>query len=154
MVPIDPTSEAAGDDAVGNAPATRERLRFTNFSFTRAPSGLCRASVELEWMDGDCYVGRSEGVASPLGDLRVCADATLRALEHFAHGELTFELIGVKTMRAFDENIVIVSVHASRDGTSHRLLGCHVAEKDSLRSAVVAVLHATNRMLGNFISMR
>lgn len=154
MLPIDPASDVPGPDAVGNASGARERLRFTNFSFSRAPSGICRASVELEWADSDGYVGRAEGVASPLGDLRVCADATLRALELFSHRALVFELVGVKTMRVFDENIVIVSIHATRDDESHRLLGCHVAERDSLRSAVIAVLHATNRVLGNFIATR
>lgn len=154
MVPIDPMNEVPGPDAVGNASGARERLRFTNFSFSRAPSGLCRASVELEWAEADGYVGRSEGVASPLGDLRVCADATLRALELFSRGELSFELVGVKTMRVFDESIVIVSVQATRDGVTQRLLGCHVTDRDSMRSAVTAVLHATNRVLGNFITTR
>jgi hypothetical protein len=63
--------------------------------------------------------------------------------------------VGVKTMRAFDANIVIVSVLATHGGgPQQRLLGCHLAEDDPLRSAVVAVLHATNRVLGNFIATR
>jgi len=50
---------------------------------------------------------------------------------------------------------VIVSVLAAHGGgPQQRLLGCHLAEDDPLRSAVVAVLHATNRVLGNFIATR
>ena len=81
--------------------------------------------------------------------------SALRAIEQFSDGSLRFELVGVKTMRAFDANIVVVSVLATLGGgPQQRLLGCHLAEDDPLRSAVVAVLHATNRVLGNFIATR
>jgi hypothetical protein len=110
--------------------------------------------VELEWLEGERVVGRADGVGSALGDLRLAADAALRALETFSKGELAFELVGVKTMRAFDANIVIVSVIVLRGAGPQRLLGCHLAEDDALRGAVVAILHATNRTLGNFIATR
>ncbi len=150
----DPTAEQLGDPVVSQAQLKRERLRFTSFSFSRAPAGQCRAEVELEWLDSVRVVGRANGVASALGDLRTASDATLRALEQFSNGSLVFELIGVKVMRAFDANIVIVSVQVKSGGESRRLLGCHLAESDPLRGAVVAVLHATNRTLGNFIATR
>ena len=105
-------------------------------------------------MEGERVRGKAEGVTSTLGDLRVAADAALRAIEEFSRGTLRFELVGVKTMRAFDANIVIVSVLAGEGAPQQRLLGCHLAEDDPLRSAVVAVLHATNRVLGNFIATR
>jgi hypothetical protein len=154
MVPIESANDAPDRQASNNATQVRERLRFANFSFSRGSSGSCRAAVELEWTGGEAYVGRAEGVSGPLGDLRVCSEAALRAVEHFGRGTVSLELVGVKTMRAFDENIVIVSVQAGRPDGAVRLLGCHVAEADPLRSAVVAVLHATNRLLGNFIATR
>lgn len=126
----------------------RQRLRFTNFSFTRTPSAFCTAEVELEWTDGEKFLGRAEGVASPYSDLRLAADATLRAIAGFAKTEISFELVGVKALRAFDANVVIVSIIARRDGATHRLMGCHLADEDSLRSAVLATLQATNRILG------
>ena len=152
MLPSTPESEHAGS-VISNTQLKRERLRFTNFAFSRTPSGHCRAEVELEWMDGERVVGRAEGVTSALGDLRVAADAALRAIEEFSRGSLRFELTGVKTMRAFDANIVIVSVMTG-SAPVQRLLGCHLAEQDPLRGAVVAILHATNRTLGNFIATR
>ncbi len=144
----------------GSAPpggARRERLRFTRFKFERTHTARCSAEVELEFQPGDAVVGRAEGIATPLGDVRLAAEATLRAIEQFAAGALRFELLGVKQMRAFDANVVIVSVvcvggdHASRE---RRLLGCHLAGDDPLRGAVIATLQATNRLLGNAIATR
>lgn len=139
---------------IGQSQLRRERLRFTRFAFTRTPNGRCAAEVELEWLDDDRVVGRVEGMASAYGDLRLAADATLRAIEAFSKGELEFELIGVKTMRAFDANVVIVSIQLKRGGESQRLLGCHLADDDQLRGAVISTLQATNRVLGNFVATR
>ena len=98
------------------------------------------------------FQGRAEGIASPAGDLRLAAEATLRAISQFSKGAISFEVIGVKALRAFDANVVIVSVLARRQGTEQRLLGCHLADEDSLRSAVLATLQATNRIMGAVIS--
>ena len=146
-----PASPAPHGDAQLAAQLKRERLRFTGFEFTRTPNGRCAAEVQLEWLDGAPIVGRAEGFTSPLGDYRIAAEATLRALEDFTHGELQLELIGVKAMRAFDANVVIVAVNV-RHGGPRRLLGCHLAESDAMRATVFAVLSATNRVLGNFLS--
>lgn len=132
----------------------RSRLRFTNFRFERTPSGRCSANVELEWLAGERVTGRADGIVSPLGDLRVAAEATIRALESFARGSFTLELIGVKTMRAFDANVVMVSVQANTNDGQRRLLGCHLSEDDLMRGAVIATLQATNRVLGNAIATR
>jgi hypothetical protein len=132
----------------------RERLRFTRFHFERTPTARCKVEVELEWEPGNSIVGRAEGIATPLGDVRLAAEATLRAIEQFAKNTVQLELMGVKQMRAFDANVVIVSVLATQGGTQRRLLGCHLADQDPLRSAVVATLQATNRVLGNAIATR
>lgn len=132
----------------------RERLRFVDFSFTRLPSGSCTAEVALEWHDGVRVLGRSSGQSSPLGDLRLSAEAALRALEEFADGALHFELIGVKLVRAFDENLVIVSIVERGDKSHGRLIGCFLAPNDANRGAALAVLNATNRVLGNYLATR
>lgn len=142
----------ASTNGSGNGDGRRERLRFTSFSFTRSPSAFCKASVELEWMGGERFLGRAEGNASPAGDLRLAAEATLRAISQFSKGAISFEVLGVKALRAFDANVVIVSVLARREGAEQRLLGCHLADEDSLRSAVLATLQATNRILGAAVS--
>lgn len=132
----------------------RERLRFSNFSFIRTPQGVGTAEVELAWEDGIRVLGSARGQSSELGDLRIAAEATLRALEEFAGTALRFELVGVKAQRAFDANVIIVSVIVKTDPHQQRLLGCYLAERDPVRGSVLAVLHATNRVLGNFIATR
>jgi hypothetical protein len=132
----------------------RSRLRFTGFRFDRTPNARCTAQVELEWTPGEPIRGRADGIASPLGDLRVVAEAALRAIESFGRGTVTLELIGVKTLRAFDANVVMVSVLSRSADGERRLLGCHLSDDDIMRSTVVATLQATNRVLGNAIATR
>lgn len=153
------TAVASGhvNEGASSGGPRRERLRFTRFKFERSPTARCSAEVELEFEPGDAVIGRAEGIATPLGDVRLAAEATLRAIEQFAAGALRFELLGVKQMRAFDANVVIVSVIciAGNDSSKERrLLGCHLAGDDPLRGAVVATLQATNRLLGNSIATR
>lgn len=131
----------------------RERLRFADFSFVRTPAGQCSADVSLEF-DGSVYRGRSAGASSPLGDFRVSADATLKALADFAKGAMEFELLGIKHIRAFDANLLIVSVSLKENGRLTRLVGCCLAETDTCRGAALAVLNATNRVLGNHVALR
>jgi hypothetical protein len=129
----------------------RERIRFADFQFTRTPSGQCSAEVAIEW-DGQTHVGRSIGQSSLLGDFRVSAEAALRTLEDFVKDAMHFELLGVKHVRAFDSNLLIVSV-AHRDSERiTRLVGCYLADTDTRRGAAMAVLNATNRILGNYLA--
>lgn len=132
--------------------AKRERLGFGSFTFTRSPAGRCVVQVELEY-DGKRFVGRTEGQSSPIGDLRLGAEAAMQAVEAFAAGGLGLELMGVKLVRAFDANVVIVSV-TQRAARGTRLVGCYLADRDAVRGAALAVLNATNRVLGNYLSTR
>src|SRR5207249_11939524 len=69
--------------ALGRASGVSEtaRLRFQDFAFDRLASGRCRAKVVLSWSDGRQFTGESDGVISQAGELRCCAEATVRALE-------------------------------------------------------------------------
>jgi hypothetical protein len=131
----------------------RERLRFTEFVFERTPDGRCRAEVALDWVEGVQVRGEATGQSSATVDLRVAAEATLRAIETFSNGAMAFDLIGAKAIRVFDANVVIVSIANRREGP-RRLLGASLVEDDAPRGAVLAVLGATNRVLGNFIATR
>lgn len=143
----------SGTSAVIPMSSRRERLRFADFSFTRTPSGQCSAEVSLEW-ESHIYSGRALGQSSPLGDFRVAAEAALRALEDFAKDAMHFELLGIKHVRAFDSNLLIVSVSLREDSQLTRLVGCYLAESDTRRGAAMAVLNATNRVLGNHIATK
>src|SRR5260370_35548002 len=79
-----------------------ERLRFKDFAFQRLASGRCHARVVLAWSDGREFVGESNGVASQTGELRCCAAAAVKALEHAVENKVGVGLRGGKPGPAFD----------------------------------------------------
>jgi len=121
-----------------------ERLRFQDFAFQRLPSGRCHAKVVLSWADGRNFTGESDGVISQAGELRCCAEATVRALERVVQPKLGFELLGVKAVRAFDAVVVIVSLSAQQETRASRLVGAYLAETDPPRGAVEIVARASD----------
>jgi hypothetical protein len=104
--------------------------------------------VELRTAEGATLLGLAEGNASQLGELRLTADATLRALKAFLPSSLKLEILGVKPLRVFDANIVIVAVGTSGEGRiPSKLLGSDLADADPIRATAKAVLNATNRVV-------
>lgn len=139
-------------EAPGGGLPNPERLRFQDFKFERLANGRCRARVVLSWADGRQFVGEADGVISQAGELRCSAAAAVRALERVVHPKLGFEVLGVKAVRAFDATVVIVSLSARTEKSVSRLVGSYLAETDPPQGAALAVLNATNRMLGNYYS--
>ena len=131
-----------------------ERLRFAEFTIDRLPNGRCRARVGLTWKDSEQFAGESEGLASQAGELRCAAQACVNALAEAVQGGMGFELLGVKAVRAFDATVVIVSLAVHGEETGHRVVGSYLTEDDPARGAALAVLNATNRILGNRLFMR
>ncbi|HYC30738.1 MAG TPA: hypothetical protein VEB59_00540 [Gemmatimonadales bacterium] len=133
-----------------------DRLRFAEFTLDRLPNGRCRARVGLTWKDSEQFTGESEGLGSQAGELRCAAQACVNALAQAVQGQagLGFELLGVKAVRAFDATVVIVSLAAHGEGSGHRVVGSYLTETDTARGAALAVLNATNRILGNRLFMR
>jgi hypothetical protein len=130
-----------------------ERLRFAEFVLDRLPNGRCRAKVGLTWRDSEAFTGESEGLCSQAGELRCAAQACVNALCQAVQGEAAFELLGVKAVRAFDATVVIVSLATTAEG-DQRVVGSVLTEDDPGRAAALAVLNATNRILGNRLFMR
>jgi hypothetical protein len=130
-----------------------ERLRFAEFVLDRLPNGRCRAKVGLTWRDSEAFTGESEGLASQAGELRCAAQACVHALAQAVPGGMVFELLGVKAVRAFDATVVIVSLSTNAEG-DQRIVGSVLTELDPARAAALAVLNATNRILGNRLFMR
>jgi hypothetical protein len=125
-----------------------ERLRFVDFKLDRLPSGECRARVTLAWpeVDGPSFAGEARGLTSQAGELRCAAQAALLALAQ-AVRDPSFELVGVKAVRAFDATVVIVSLGLPGHAEGPRVVGSYLAEGDVPRGAALAVLNATNRLL-------
>jgi hypothetical protein len=131
----------------------RERLRFVDFELRRLQNGRCRARVVLAWRPEEQFIGSAEELGSQAGELRCAAQASLGAIERAIASEVNFELLGVKAVRAFDATVVIVSL-TSRDQAARasRLVGSCITDDLSARGAALAVLNATNRVLGNIFA--
>lgn len=130
-----------------------ERLKFSEFDFDTLPDGRCRARVGLQLGETASFEGVSEGLCSPTGELRCAAQAAVHALEHAVAGKVELELLGVKSVRAFDSTVVIVSL-ACHEQESRRMVGSYLSEGHHPRGAALAVLNATNRVLGNLVFTR
>lgn len=131
-----------------------ERLRFAEFTLERLPDGRCRARVGLTWRDSEQFTGEGEGLASQAGELRCAAQACVNALGQAVQGGMGFELLGVKAVRAFDATVIIVSLAVQGGGDGRRVVGSVLTDTDAARGAALAVLNATNRILGNRLFMR
>ncbi|HSR15387.1 MAG TPA: hypothetical protein VLL51_06520 [Gemmatimonadales bacterium] len=85
-------------------------------------------------------------MASPSGELRCAVQACLQAL---AQGvpDAAFEILGVKSIRAFDANVVIVSLATRGLPGDPRLVGSYLAGENLPRGAALATLNAVNRVI-------
>lgn len=126
--------------------SNRGRLRFSDFTLERLASGLCLARVALTWPNAAPFVGEATGLSSQAGEMRCAALACLAAIAR-AMPDSGLELVGVKSVRAFDATVVIASLatHGRMDGP--RVVGSSLVQDDTPRGAALAVLSATNRIL-------
>ena len=127
------------------------RIRFDEFSLDVTAGGACRATIKLSWPGGSSHDGECEGVDSSTGRLRCAAEATAIALHKAMDGQVKLELLGVKAIKSFDAIVVVVSLASENEGESQRLVGSCILEENPERGAALAVLNATNRMVGNII---
>ncbi len=129
-------------------PEARRRVRFVAARLTKPRTGSSVAQVELEW-NGETHRGEVEGETGSAVELRLAALATLRTLESILNGRMQFGLVGIKSFRAFDTDVVVVLL---RTENVNALIGASLATVDPHRSAALAVLNATNRVLGNYLA--
>ena len=130
----------------------QQRVKFISHEMESTPEGHRRAEVTLEIPPNRTFVGTADCSEVSLGDLRCAALATVDAL-HRAMGDAdnSLELIGARAVRAFDVHVVIVALSVNADGRTRRLVGSFLADKDLARGAAIAVLSATNRLLGRMM---
>ena len=128
----------------------RRRVRFVSARLSTPRAGRARAEVELEWA-GQSFREEMEGESGSAVELRLAALATLRALEGILGGQMQFELVGIKGTRAFDADVVVALLR-SEQAAGRSLVGAALATDNLHRSAALAVLNATNRALGNYLS--
>lgn len=131
----------------------RQRLRFEELAHEAAPSGQCHISVRLEWC-GRTLEGTATNLETHQGRIRASAEAALRAAADATEQRASFDLVGVKSVRAFDGWVVVARINSEADGRTYRLLGSASCEDEAKLShtAAIAVLDATNRMLSRYVT--
>jgi hypothetical protein len=135
-------------EVVGLLPATAgTRARFESLQLAVEEPGRVTARVTLDW-NGTRHVGEASAEASPAGELRASAAATIDTLEQVIGDSSVFSLIGIKELYVFDHHVVAVLLYSPRL-PSRRLIGLSIISQDRQTSAVIAVLNATNRALGS-----
>jgi hypothetical protein len=127
----------------------RRRVRFLAVRVSAPHTGRGRAEVELEWA-GRSFRGGADGETGSAMELRLAAVATLRSLEAVLQGEVRFDLLGSKQVRAFDADVVVALIRGPGEGA---LVGASLGGGDPFRAAALAVLNATNRVLGNYLAV-
>ena len=125
-----------------------ERIRRKDFRL-HLDGGRCEVRVSLGWDQEDMYVGTSQGTSSHVGSCRCAAEATIGALEAAAENRVSLELVGLRTVKAFDSAVVIVCLVSRSEHHVLPFVGACLAKDGHVsRYATLAVLDATNRLLG------
>lgn len=143
-------ADAAIEAAYTVGSASARRVRFVGIDLARPRVGFAVALAKLEW-EGTVYEGRAEGEGGSPCELRVCAQSTMHALEAVLGGEVRFQLVGVKAIRIFDHDLISVLLRTER-APGRQLIGASLVTDDFARSTALAVLNATNRLLGNYLT--
>lgn len=130
-------------------PQAARRVRFRHARIARPHAGRAVATVAVEWGER-VFECEAEGESGDTIELRLAALATLRTLESVIEEAVRFRLVGVRTLRAFDTDMVAVLLHS--EGGRGPLIGACLARESIHESAAIAVLNATNRVLGNYLA--
>ena len=130
----------------------QQRVKFISHEMESTPEGHRRAEVTLEIPPNRTFVGTADCLEDSPGNLRCAALATVDALRKvMGDADNSLELIGARAVRAFDAHVVIVALSINANGRTRRLVGSFLADKDLAQGAAIAVLSATNRLLGRMM---
>lgn len=132
--------------------ATRRRLCLVDVLHRSEPDGRCRIEVSMEWQ-GTAFKAQREGTQTTQGVLRAAAEACLEAAAAASGNSIALRLVGVKSVRAFDSEVIIASVRGESPERTYRLLGCAACGPgdDPSQAATRAVLDALNRILEKYV---
>jgi hypothetical protein len=124
-------------------------IRFVRAQIDPLPDDRCQAIVQLERPGAEVSTGTAQGGSGQTDGLRAVARATADALSECYEGEgVRVRVRGVQVLEAFGQNVVIVSLAASKGAESRSLLGVCDGTGDLARATALAVLNGTNRFVG------
>lgn len=130
------------------------RLRFVSAEATKTPGsridvrvtlGLRLAGARRDTAERT-FTGQASGVGDAILEPRLAVEATLAAIAEATDRPEPFRLIGIKVVAAFDTRVVLVCIR-SRQGSPRPLVGAVPSQGDIARTAAMATLDATNRLV-------
>lgn len=122
----------------------QQRVRLVKVLVDREPGSRVRTSVELSYA-GRSHVATTEGTGTETMEIRLAALATLDALTAVTD-TAPFALVGIKQLRAFDAEVVLVALRDPAEEGS-RYIGAVAVRTTLVAAAAAAVLDATNRVV-------
>ncbi len=129
-----------------------KRISLEKFEVWQHPDARWAARVVLAWRPGGkASVGTAEGDGSPQGQVRCAAEGTARALELSVDGTVAITVLAVKVIDGFDTVLTVVSLTSRVDALAERVAGACIINGEPARAAVLAVLSATNRLIGKVV---
>ena len=134
-------------NGLGAAPAIGRHLYFEDVELrgSRSKGTTCRVTLRR----GDSnWIGEAEGMESTRSRVELAAKAALVAIKNFEGNRRLWELVGVRRVDAFDTAFVFVGVETWIGRERALLTGSCEIKESAETSAVLAVLDATNRWLG------
>lgn len=128
---------------------TQRRVRLVGVERDVLRDGRLTVKVELEWR-GEHFVGEATDSQGRAIDLRTAASAAANAVKKTTAGDLDVRVVGAKSVRAFDADLIIVSVVHGTD-VAPSLVGTVQSRGDDAEASAMALLQALNRVLGNYL---
>ncbi len=128
---------------------TQRRVRLVGVERDVLQDGRLTVKVELEWR-GEHFVGEATDSQGRAIDLRTAASAAANAVKKTTGGDLDVRVVGAKSVRAFDADLIIVSVVREAD-VAPSLVGTVQSRGDDTEASAMALLQALNRVLGNYL---
>jgi len=127
------------------------RVRFAKAERLPKANKTVEVRVTLDW-NGQLFTAAAQGESGVLIELRTAAIAALDALNQVVGESLGVRILGVKQVRAFDSELIVVSLYKA-GAQPQRFVGAVTTGDDPLRAAAVSVLNGLNRMLGSYLAV-
>lgn len=145
----EPSESEVGETAPSRdrAPASAGRLVLENVHIERRARKQITCTVTLT--GEEVYEGRATGMDHRKTRLTVIGKAVLDALRDVTEEEQTLMLDDIELVDAFGTQVVLALVHTMQSRHAIPLTGSALVEDNPEETAVLAVLDATNRWVGN-----
>lgn len=143
--------QLAIETVVRSSGVPQYRVRFAKAERTPTADKHVEIRVTLDW-NGQLFSATAQGESGTIIELRTAAIAALDALNQVVGEPLGVRILGVKQVKAFDSELIVVSLYKA-DPQPQRFVGAVTTGEDPLRGAAVAVLNGLNRMLGSYLSV-